>query len=236
MRCIFKIFRFDPSKDEKPYFREYQVETDPRDRILDCLNRIRWEQDPSLVFRWSCEHGVCGSDAMRINGVCALACQRLVKDYDAESFVIEPIPVFPVIRDLVVDMKPFFEKYHSVKPYLINPDEPPERERIQKPEERRQIEDTIKCISCACCTSSCPINVNVNKNYIGPAALVKAHRYLFDNRDKATSDRLKSLDNADGAWGCRTYFNCTRVCPKEIRVTKAINEIKKRIGDANKSS
>ena len=229
MKCTFKIFRFNPSKDKEPYYRDYEVETDSKNRILDCLNKIRWEQDSSIAFRWSCEHGVCGSDAIRINGVCALACQKLIRDYDHNSFLIEPIPVFPIIKDLVVNMAHFFTKYHSVKPYLINPDDPPTGERIQKLEERRLIEDTIKCISCACCTSSCPISIRENRDYIGPAALVKAHRYVYDNRDKATVDRLILLNDKDGAWGCKTLFKCTEVCPKNIKVTRAIIQIKKKI-------
>jgi succinate dehydrogenase / fumarate reductase iron-sulfur subunit len=234
MKCNFKIFRFDPLKDKEPHYQEYIVEADPKDRILDCLNKIRWEQDPSLAFRWSCEHGVCGSDALKINGVCALACQKLIKDYQNSSFLIEPIPVFPVVKDLVVDMEPFFEMYHSVKPYLINPDEPT-TERIQTPEERKLIEDSIKCISCACCTASCPINISVNKNYVGPAALVKAHRYIHDSRDRASLERLTFLDTNDGAWGCKTHFKCTEVCPKSIKVTKVITQIKNKITEFKKS-
>jgi succinate dehydrogenase / fumarate reductase iron-sulfur subunit len=229
MKYNFKVFRYDPSRDEEPHYQNYGVEADPKDRILDCLNTIRWEQDPSLVFRWSCAHGVCGSDAIRINGICALACQKLVGDYKSPDFLIEPIPAFPVVKDLVVDMEPFFAMYRSMKPYLINPSDAPSTERIQTPEDRRLIDDTIKCISCACCTGSCPINIAVNRNYIGPAALVKAHRYIFDNRDKATIDRLRSLDSEDGAWGCKTYFKCTELCPKGIKVTKSITEIKSKI-------
>jgi len=236
MKCNFRVFRYDPSKNEEPYYRTYEVEADPRDRILDCLNTIRWEQDASLVFRWSCAHGVCGSDAIRINGICALACQKLVGDYKSPNFLIEPIPVFPVVKDLVVDMEPFFSKYRLVKPYLINPGDTPTTERIQTPEERELIDDTIKCISCACCTASCPINIAINKNYIGPAALVKAHRYIYDSRDTATKDRLILLDSNDGAWGCRTYFRCTEVCPKRIKVTKTIAQIKKKIDELKRLS
>ena len=229
MKYSFKIFRFDPSHDRTPHYRDYEVEADPKDRILDCLNKIRWEQDPSLAFRWSCGHGVCGSDALKINGVCTLACQKLMRDYEGSSFLLEPIPVFPVLKDLVVSMEPFFRVYHSLKPYLINPQEPPTVERTQMPEERKLIEDVIKCISCACCTSSCPVKTTENMNFAGPAALVKAHRYICDSRDTSTIDRLKSLDAKVGVWGCKTYFKCTDVCPRSIKVTKAINQIKRKI-------
>jgi len=229
LRCNFKVFRFDPSKDKEPYYRNYTVEAQPGDRILDCLNTIRWEQDPSLAFRWSCAHGVCGSDALKINGASALACQKLVKNYTTTDFLIEPIPVFPLLKDLIVDMEPFFKIYHSIKPYLISQEPPPETERIQKPEERKMIEDTIKCISCACCTSSCPVNLGENTDYIGPAALVKAHRYIFDSRDTTMIDRCVSLNSYDGAWGCKTYFYCTDVCPKSIKVTSAITRVKQEI-------
>lgn len=231
----FRVFRYDPEKDEKPYYQTYEVEADPKDRLLDCLNRIRWEQDPTLSFRMSCGHGICGSDGMRINGTSALACQKLVKDFrENEEILIEPLLVFRVIKDLVVDLDPFFEKYNSVKPYLVA-EKTPEKERLQSIEEHKKFEDAIRCILCACCTASCPINqAEETGAYIGPAALVRAFRYLFDPRDGASEERIAILDHKDGAWGCQTKWWCTKVCPKEIPVTKEIFEIKKRILESKK--
>ncbi len=232
-----KIFRFDPKKDGKPYYQNYEVEADPIDRLLDCLNRIRWEQDPTLSFRMSCGHGVCGSDGMRINGISALACQKLAKDFKENAeVIIEPLGVFRVVKDLIVDMEPFFEKYNSVRPYLITKAPAPDKERNQSPQEHKAFEDAIRCILCACCTASCPINqAKETEAYIGPAALVRAYRYLFDSRDEGREERITLLDNKDGAWGCQTKWWCTKVCPKEIPVTKEIFEIKKRILESKKS-
>ncbi len=232
----FKIFRFDPKKDEKPYYQTYDIQANPADRILDCLNRIRWEQDPTLSFRMSCGHGVCGSDGMRINGTSALACQKLIKDFkENEEILIEPLQVFRVVKDLVVDQEPFFEKYNSVKPYLITNSPQPERERLQSIEEHRMFDDAIRCILCACCTASCPITqAKETETYIGPAALVRAFRYLFDSRDEGAEDRISLLDNKDRAWGCQTRWWCTKVCPKEIPVTRQIAQIKKRIIESKK--
>lgn len=184
----------------------------------------------------SCGHGVCGSDGMRINGTSALACQKLVKDFkENEEILIEPLQVFRVVRDLVVDQVPFFEKYNSVKPYLITNSPPPDKERLQSIEEHKIFEDAIRCILCACCTSSCPINqAKETETYIGPAALVRAFRYLFDSRDEGAVERISLLDNKDGAWGCQTRWWCTKVCPKEIPVTKQIAQIKKRIIESKK--
>jgi succinate dehydrogenase / fumarate reductase iron-sulfur subunit len=227
-----KIFRFDPQKDKEPYYQSFEVEADPLDRILDCLNRIRWEQDPTLSFRWSCGHGVCGSDGMRINGICGLPCQKLVRNFN-EEILIEPLPVFKVIKDLIVDLGPFFEKYHSIKPYLITKTPPPDQERIQSADQQRLFEEAIRCILCACCTASCPVNQKKETEaYVGPAALVRAFRYLFDSRDEASAERIALLNQKDGVWGCQTKWKCTEVCPKGIPVTKQIGQIKKRIYDA----
>jgi len=232
MLIKLKIFRFDPKKDEKPYYQTFEVEANPMDRLLDCLNRIRWEQDPTLAYRWSCGHGICGSDGMRINGICGLACQKLVKIFK-EEILIEPLPVFKVIKDLVVDLDPFFEKYHSMKPYLITKSPPPEQEQSQSLDQQRLFEEAIRCILCGCCTASCPVNQNPETaGYVGPAALVRAFRYLFDSRDEASEERMTLLDHKDGVWGCETLWKCTEVCPKEIPVTKQIGQIKKRIYEA----
>ena len=227
-----KIFRYDPETNKEPYYQTYEVEADPMDRLLDCLNRIRWEQDPTLSFRMSCGHGVCGSDGMRINGICGLACQKLVRSFK-EEVLIEPLPVFKVVKDLVVDLGPFFEKYQSIKPYLITQTPPSDTERKQSPGEHERFEEAIRCILCACCTASCPVNQNrETENYVGPAALVRAFRYLFDSRDEASEERTALLDHKDRAWGCQTMWKCTEVCPKEIPVTREIGQTKKRIHEA----
>jgi succinate dehydrogenase / fumarate reductase iron-sulfur subunit len=234
MQLKLKIFRFDPRKDEKPYYQTFAVEAQPTDRLLDCLNRIRWEQDPTLAFRMSCAHGICGSDGMRINGICGLPCQKLVKEFKDEV-LLEPMPVFKVIKDLVVDLDLFFEKYYSIKPYLITRTPPPDRERKQSPEEQTLLEAAIRCILCACCTASCPINQKKEtERYVGPAALVRAFRYIFDSRDEGSEERIALLDHKDGAWGCQTLWKCTEVCPKKIPVTKQIGQIKRRIYEAKR--
>ncbi len=237
MRIKLKVFRFDPKKDEKPYYETYEVKAEPMDRILDCLNRIRWQQDPTLSFRMSCGHGICGSDGMRLNGVSGLACQKLVRDFEEdEEILVEPLQVFPVVKDLVVDLEPFLKRYHSIKPYLISKTPAPDRERKQLPSQQPPMFDAaIRCILCACCTASCPVNQSEEtKDYVGPAALVRAFRYLFDSRDEGTEERITLLDHKDGAWGCQTLWKCTQVCPKEIPVTKQIGSIKKRIHDSKR--
>ena len=233
MEMQFKIYRFDPDRDEKPYFKGYRVEAEPGERILDCLNRIKWEQDGSLSYRMSCGHGVCGSDGMRINGRCALACQKLVKDYEGTEVLIEPLPSFRVLKDLVVDLEPFFEKVRLLRPYLIAEGDPPEQERHQTPEENRKLDVAIRCILCACCMGACPV-VNENPQFLGPAPLVWAFRFIFDSRDSDFLERLKAVDYPDGAWACANYFECTRSCPKEISITKYINTIKREIQKALK--
>jgi succinate dehydrogenase / fumarate reductase iron-sulfur subunit len=172
---------------------------------------------------------------MVINGHVGLACQKLVRDYKtANNFVIEPLPLFNVIKDLVVDMDPFFEKHRYVRPYLINDEGAPEKERIQSAEEQKAIEPALRCILCASCTSSCPIS-RANPNYLGPAALLRAFRYIKDSRDTATGGRLAQLDNDDGAWGCKSMWWCTDVCPKGIPVTKCIGQIKRAIKQQEKN-
>jgi succinate dehydrogenase / fumarate reductase iron-sulfur subunit len=230
MECTFNVFRYDPKKDREPRYQEYRIAVEPNDKILDCLNKIRWELDPSFTFRMSCAHGVCGSDAMRINGICALACQRLVKDYGEGPVLIEPLPNFPVMKDLLVDLTLFFEKYRSVWPYLLPDGSGPEAERIQSPEERLAFDEAIRCILCACCTSACPVTEE-NEKFLGPAALLRGFRYLFDSRDGESLKRMSMLDNDDGIQGCKTHGKCTEVCPKEIQVTKSLGSVKKRIYD-----
>jgi succinate dehydrogenase / fumarate reductase iron-sulfur subunit len=235
MDVQFKIQRFDPEADQEPYFQTYRVSVEPTDRILDGLNRIKWEQDGTLGYRMSCGHGVCGSDAMKINGRCSLSCQKLIKEYEEQEIVLEPLPSFRVEKDLIVDLTPFFERVQWIRPYLIPASDPPEKERQQRREERQRLDTAIRCILCASCTASCPV-VLENENYLGPAPLVWAFRYIFDSRDGDVLKRLKQVDDPDGAWACVNHFECTRVCPKEIPVTKSINTIKREIKNVLKKA
>ena len=228
MEMRFKIFRFDPAVDSEPRYQTYRVSVEPKDRILDCINRIKWEQDGTIAYRMSCGHGVCGSDAMRINSRCGLACQKLVKDYEGTEVLLEPLPTFKVLRDLIVDMDPFLERVRLIRPYLIAPSPPPERERSQSPAESERLKEAIRCILCACCTASCPVTAE-NERYLGPAPLVWAFRFIFDSRDEGTPERLGQMDDPDAAWACVNHFECTRVCPKEIPITKSINTVKREI-------
>jgi len=227
MNVRVKIRRFDPKKDEKPYWAEYDIEVEPTDRVLDALHAIKWYQDGTLTFRRSCGHGICGSDAMLINGINRLACKVLVKDL-GDEITVEPIRGYRVIKDLVVDLEPFFKQYRAIKPFLINYGQEPAQERPQTPEQRERFDDTTKCILCACCTTSCP-SFWFNEEYIGPAAIVAAHRFIFDSRDEGASERLDVLNQRNGVWRCRTIFNCTVACPRDIKVTRAIGEVKKAI-------
>jgi len=225
MRSTLRILRYDPEADQKPHWEEYTVEVEPTDRLLDALQQVKWSQDGSLSFRCSCAHGICGSDAMTINDANHVACKVLMKDLGARVKV-EPLRGFPVVKDLVVDMEPFFAKYRSVKPYFINDDPPPPTERPQSPAQRLRFDDTTKCILCGACTGSCP-SFWSNPDYVGPAAIVQAHRFIFDSRDQGAEERLGILNDRDGVWRCRTIFNCTNACPREIKITQAIGEVKR---------
>lgn len=227
MQIKLKVFRYLPHTGNKPHYDTYEMEVDPNDRVLDVLEQVRADADPGLGYRRSCAHGVCGSDAMRINGRNALACKVLVKDLNSNQITVEPLLGLKVLRDLIVDMEPFFEHYRSVLPYFINDDPLPEdgKERLQNPEQRERFDDTTKCILCAACTTSCP-SFWANGKYVGPAAIVNAHRFIFDSRDTAAAQRLEVLGEDSGVWRCRTAFNCTEACPRDIQITKAIAEVK----------
>ncbi len=225
LRVQIKIKRYQPESGQKPTWQEFTVNVDPLDRLLDALNKIKWEQDGTLTYRRSCAHGVCGSDAMRINGRNRLACKVLMKDLGSR-ITVEPMLGFPIIRDLVVDMEPFFAKYEKIKPYLINDEPAPATERLQTPEERERYDDTTKCILCGACTGSCP-SVWANREWVGPASIVNAHRFIFDTRDRGADERLRILSDRNGAWRCRTIFNCTEACPRDIKITQAIAEVKR---------
>ncbi|MFG2499811.1 succinate dehydrogenase iron-sulfur subunit [Streptomyces sp. NPDC048441] len=225
--ATFRIRRFNPEISADATWEDFQIEIDPKERVLDALHKIKWELDGSLTFRRSCAHGICGSDAMRINGRNRLACKTLIKDLNpAKPITVEAIKGLTVLKDLVVDMDPFFQAYRDVMPFLVTTGNEPTRERLQSPEDRARFDDTTKCILCAACTSSCPVFWN-DGQYFGPAAIVNAHRFIFDSRDEAGEQRLEILNDKDGVWRCRTTFNCTDACPRGIEVTKAIQEVKR---------
>lgn len=228
MEVTLRIFRYNPEKDKKPHYDTYRVEAEPTDRVLDLLEYVKGMYDGTLSFRRSCAHGICGSDAMCINGRNRLACKVLVKDIGSGKITVEPLMGMRVIKDLIVDMEPFFANYRSVMPYLVNDEPPPKKERLQSPEERERFDDTTKCILCACCTTSCP-SFWANEQYLGPAAIVAAHRFIFDSRDRAGAERLRILNDRFGVYRCHTIFNCTDACPREIQVTRAIGEVKRAI-------
>jgi len=219
------IYRYDPDRDAKPYMKDYEVQVDPADRmLLDLLVKLK-TMDDTLSFRRSCREGVCGSDAMNINGTNGLACITRVADLP-EKVVLKPLPGLPVIRDLIVDMTQFFKQYHSVKPYLVNNDPPPERERLQSPEERAELDGLYECILCASCSTSCPSFWWNPDKFVGPAGLLQAYRFMADSRDHATSERLDNLEDPYRLFRCHTIMNCVDVCPKQLNPTRAIGKIK----------
>jgi len=221
----FRIFRYDPDRDAKPYMQDYDVRLEAHDRmLLDALVRIK-EQDDSLSLRRSCREGVCGSDAMNINGRNGLACITKLAELK-EPVVLKPLPGLPVIRDLIVDMTQFFKQYHSIKPYLVNDDPPPEKERLQTPAEREELDGLYECILCACCSTSCPSFWWNPDKFVGPAGLLQAYRFLADSRDQAAAERLDNLEDPYRLFRCHTIMNCVDACPKNLNPTRAISKIK----------
>ena len=228
MQVELRIRRFNPDVDEIPHWESYDLEAEPSDRVLDLIHQVKWVQDGTLTFRRSCGHGVCGSDAMLINGRNQLACEMLVRDAGA-TISVEPLRGMTVIKDLLVDQEGFWAKYRDVMPFLVNDDVPEDGlERRQSPAERARFEDTSRCIMCAACTTACPV-FWTNPDYVGPAAIVNAHRFIFDSRDTAHAERLELMADADGVWRCRTVFNCVEACPRGINITRAILEVTRAI-------
>ena len=231
MQVTLKIRRYNPETDDQPYYQDYLVEVDPNERLLDALMEVKRFQDGSLAFRKSCAHGVCGSDAMRINGRDGLACKTLIKDVateDKATVVLEPLRHFPVQRDLIVDQSEFFRKYREVKPFLIADAPPAAGEFIQSQEQRLRFDDATNCILCASCYSACPM-FDEHPEFLGPAALVQAFRFLADSRDRGLDQRLPVLDQPGGVWRCQNHFQCTLACPRSILITKRINETKRMV-------
>ena len=231
MKVVLRIRRYNPEADDAPHDEDYALDIDPTASLLDALIRVKGEQDGSLSFRRSCGHGVCGSDAMLIEGKERLACKTLVREVapaDGAVVTIQPLKHLPVQRDLMVDQRGFFDRYRLVKPFLINDEATDGRERIQDPKARAAFDDATSCILCGACYSACPV-FEKNPSYVGPAALLSAARFILDSRDKGLAQRQGVLDNLDGVWGCENHFDCTKVCPRDIKVTKNINATKRAI-------
>ena len=227
MQVDLRILRFDPEHDAAPHWESYGVDAEPMDRVLNLLISVKADLDGTLTFRRSCAHGICGSDAMLINGRNRLACKIRV-DQLGRKITVAPLTGLPVMKDLVVDMDGFLAKYRSVMPFLIADTPPPERERRQSPAARARYDDTTKCILCAACTTACP-SFWAQPSYVGPAAIVNAHRFIFDTRDDAGDERLEILADKDGVWRCRTIFNCVDACPRGINITRAILEVSRAV-------
>jgi succinate dehydrogenase / fumarate reductase iron-sulfur subunit len=221
----FTVYRYDPDKDARPYMQDYEVALEPTDRmLLDAMVRIKM-QDDSLAFRRSCREGVCGSDAININGRNGLACITKIAELP-QHVTLRPLPGLPVIRDLIVDMTQFFRQYHSIEPYLVNHEAPPERERLQSPAEREELNGLYECILCACCSTSCPSFWWNPDKFVGPAGLLQAYRFIADSRDQATGSRLDNLEDPYRLFRCHSIMNCVDACPKGLNPTRAIGKIK----------
>ena len=221
----FIIERFDPDQDQKPYFKEYDIQLEPSDRmLLDALIRIK-SIDDTLALRRSCREGICGSDAMNINGKNGLACITKISELK-EPVKLRPLPGLPIIRDLIVDMTQFFKQYNSIKPYVINNDPPPQTERLQSPEDRLQLDGLYECILCACCSTACPSFWWNPDKFVGPAGLLAAYRFIADSRDQAVNERLDNLEDPYRLFRCHTIMNCVDVCPKGLNPSLAIGKIK----------
>lgn len=232
MKVILDIQRFDPETDEAPRRQSYDVVVEPTDRVLDALMHISHHEDGTLGFRKSCAHGVCGSDAMRISGKERLACKTLIRDVaenDGDIITLDPLNHMTVQKDLMVDQSVFLSKFRAVEPFLKPKEKAPvSGEFYQSAEDRALIDEATKCINCGACYSACPV-LDDNPDFLGPAALVAAARFIFDSRDEGLAARLDIVDQQNAVWACDNHFECTKVCPREIKITKLINLTKKTI-------
>lgn len=220
----FSIYRFNPDTDSAPHMQDYELDVPDGMMLLEALNLLK-EQDESLSFRRSCGEGVCGSDAMNINGRNGLACVTPIASLGSQV-VLRPLPGQPVIRDLIVDLEQFYKQYRAVKPWLQNDDPEPEVERLQTPEQREKLDGLYECILCACCSTACPSFWWNPERFLGPAALLQSARFIADSRDQATEQRLEMLDDAYKLFRCHSIMNCADVCPKGLNPTQAIGRIK----------
>jgi succinate dehydrogenase / fumarate reductase iron-sulfur subunit len=232
MDIIIEVQRFHSEKDTEPYLQKYEIQIEKTQRVLDALMYIARNIDGTLGFRKSCAHGVCGSDAMVINGKEGLACKTLIQDVaqnDGDTISLQPLKHLQVEKDLMVDQTPFLQKFKAVNPYFMAKEPPPgNTEYLQSPEQRKAIDDATKCIHCGACYSACPV-LDTNPQFLGPAALVQAARFIYDTRDKGLEARIDLLDHPDGVWACENHFECTKVCPRGIKITKLINLTKRSI-------
>ena len=221
----FEIYRYDPDKDAKPYMQTFEIELEGTERmLLDALMKLK-KVDDSISYRRSCREGVCGSDAMNINGKNGLACLTNMQTLP-QKITLRPLPGLPVVRDLIVDMSQFFKQYHSIKPYIVNETVAPEKERLQSQEDREELNGLYECILCACCSTSCPSFWWNPDKFVGPAGLLAAYRFIADTRDQVREERLDNLEDPYRLFRCHTIMNCVDVCPKGLNPTKAICKIK----------
>jgi succinate dehydrogenase / fumarate reductase, iron-sulfur subunit len=222
------VYRYNPDTDEAPRVQDLSIEL-PQGRdlmVLDVLELLK-AQDPTLTYRRSCREGVCGSDGINMNGKNGLACITPVSAVVKRGrLALRPLPGLPVIRDLVVDMTPFYKQYEKIKPFLLNDTPPPAQERLQSPEDREKLDGLYECILCACCSTACPSFWWNPDKFIGPAGLLQAYRFLVDSRDTATAERLAELDDPFSVFRCRGIMNCVNVCPKGLNPTRAIGKIR----------
>ena len=227
-KITVKILRYNPEKDTKPHWASYNPEVNHDATILDILNEIHWNIDGSLSYRRSCRSAICGSCAMKVNGQNVLACETPMYKFKSKKLKIEPLPGFSIIKDLVVDMDNFFEKLKQIKPYLILKNPTPDKEFTQSPEQFNEISESILCILCGACTSSCP-SLWSNPDYLGPASLLKAYRFIFDSRDDGAMERIDIVNDKNGIWRCHTIFNCMEACPKNIHITEFLSKLKVKV-------
>lgn len=228
MKCAFKVFRFDPTTDEEPYFQEYDLDIAPSSSILEALIEIRDRLDNTLSFRYSCRGAVCGSCSMIINGKPDLACRVQLASIESEQIVLEPLANLEILKDLIVDMDPFWEAYQKVQPYLQPAGEPPETEYRVREKDMESIDPFLNCVLCACCYSACPV-ATTDENYLGPAALAKLYRFVRDPRDSRGYAALKEVDSQEGVWGCHTVFRCVDACPKDARPVDGIEGVRRKL-------
>ncbi|RMG60367.1 MAG: succinate dehydrogenase iron-sulfur subunit [Deltaproteobacteria bacterium] len=226
MKYTFKVYRFNPETDDAPRYQTYEVDCEEGWTVLDALNYIKWYLDGSVSYRRSCRHEICGSCAVMMNGKNGLLCNTQVKDLGSKTITIEPLKGFPVLKDLIVDMDLFIERLKAVNPFFESSEPPTDREYYQSPEDRAIIDDAVNCILCGSCTGSCP-SFWYNPDYLGPAALFKAFRFVYDSRDTAAAERLELVDDHNGLWRCHTIFNCMECCPKNLNITEGIQYLKR---------
>ncbi|MFX0202792.1 MAG: succinate dehydrogenase/fumarate reductase iron-sulfur subunit [Candidatus Hodarchaeota archaeon] len=229
MMVTFEIYRFDPETEQAPRFDKFQIKPRKAMNVLEALFEIVDTQDGSLAFRYSCRGAICGSCAMIINGIPRLACKTLIESLETDIIKLEPLPHLEIIKDLVVDLKPLFQKLKTVMPFFsLKRFEEHEREILQTPKQRLVIDEAVNCILCDLCDAACPI-VNFKKDFLGPATLAKAYRFIFDSRDGAAKERLEKVNTEQGTWGCRVIARCTEVCPKNVGPSRCISALKKEL-------